>query len=362
MERVRYKLGFENMFVVDSVGKSGGLALLWKTEVGAVIQNYSRRHINAIVNYPTSHPPWKLTGFYGQPEASKRGEAWDLLKYISRMEPKPWICFGDFNEIVSLSEKWGVNGRQRGLMEAFQKTLEECSLSDLDYRGPKYTWTNCRDGNQFTKEQLDRAIANQQWRDFFREVDVFIGAALSSDHSPIVINLDGGEVGQQHQRRFRYEAHWEIDKKCHDIIAQAWEDWGATADPWQNITRRIERCKKGLYKWQAVEVRHPKRALEEKIKKLSELQGMDENPDREHVVQLKKEIHGLLEKDEWRWKQRSKVEWLKHGDKNSKFFFACANQRRSMNRIRTIEDEMGRTAETQKEIGNVFVEYFFYFI
>lgn len=33
MERIRHILGFPNMFVVDCVGKSGGLALLWREEI-----------------------------------------------------------------------------------------------------------------------------------------------------------------------------------------------------------------------------------------------------------------------------------------------------------------------------------------
>ncbi|XP_059458992.1 uncharacterized protein LOC132188495 [Corylus avellana] len=334
MEKVRWKLGFNNMFVVDCVGKSGGLAMLWQNEAGAEIQNFSRRHINATVNYPTGTPPWKLTCFYGHPEACKRAEAWDLLTHISRMEPEPWICFGYFNEIVSLSEKWGGSGRQRGLMEAFQKTLEDCSLADLGYRGPKYTWTNCKEDKQFTKERLDRVIANRSWCDLNREVDVVVGAALSSNHSPIFINLLGGVYGQQGQKLFRYEAHWESETKCHEIITQAWEDWGTQIDPWQNLGRRIERCKKGLQKWNNAEVGQPKKLMENKMKLFREMQ------------------------DEWRWKQWAKIEWLKHGDKNSKFFHACANQRRARNKIRAIQDEHGRIAETQEEIGGIFVDYF----
>ena len=49
MEVIRLKLGFENMFVVDCIGKSGGLALFWEEESGVEIQNFSHRHINAII-------------------------------------------------------------------------------------------------------------------------------------------------------------------------------------------------------------------------------------------------------------------------------------------------------------------------
>jgi hypothetical protein len=46
MERIQCKLGFLNMLVVNSMGKSGGLVLFWEDEVGVEIQNYSSRHIN----------------------------------------------------------------------------------------------------------------------------------------------------------------------------------------------------------------------------------------------------------------------------------------------------------------------------
>lgn len=46
---LRSKLGFERMFMVDCVGCSGSLALLWKEEVELEIQNYSIRHINVVI-------------------------------------------------------------------------------------------------------------------------------------------------------------------------------------------------------------------------------------------------------------------------------------------------------------------------
>ena len=79
MEQVRIKLGFEYMFVVDSVGKNGRLALFWMTESRVEIQNYSRCHINTKVCPTPSSPPWKFIGFYKHPDPSKRMEAWSLL-------------------------------------------------------------------------------------------------------------------------------------------------------------------------------------------------------------------------------------------------------------------------------------------
>lgn len=49
MGSIRIKIGFNGMFVVDCVGRSGGLALLWSEGIDVEIQNYSRGHINAKV-------------------------------------------------------------------------------------------------------------------------------------------------------------------------------------------------------------------------------------------------------------------------------------------------------------------------
>jgi hypothetical protein len=68
IEVIRGQLGYAGRFVVDSVEKSGGLALLWREVDELEIQNYSRRHIDAIVTNMTIEVQWKLIGFYGHLE------------------------------------------------------------------------------------------------------------------------------------------------------------------------------------------------------------------------------------------------------------------------------------------------------
>lgn len=44
------KLNFESCFAVSSRGKSGGLALLWSSEVVVDIKSYSSHHIDALIH------------------------------------------------------------------------------------------------------------------------------------------------------------------------------------------------------------------------------------------------------------------------------------------------------------------------
>lgn len=43
------KLGYENMFFMDAVGRSGGLCLMWKTHILISTRSFSKGHIDCLV-------------------------------------------------------------------------------------------------------------------------------------------------------------------------------------------------------------------------------------------------------------------------------------------------------------------------
>lgn len=49
MERLRVIWNFDNYLAVNSIGKSGGLALLWMNDLPLEVQSYFSNHIDAIV-------------------------------------------------------------------------------------------------------------------------------------------------------------------------------------------------------------------------------------------------------------------------------------------------------------------------
>jgi hypothetical protein len=87
------------------------------------IQNYNRRHINVIVSMGRDGVKWKFSGIYGNPETRQKERKLRPSCVIYRpLQPRPWICMGDFNEILNQSEKWGANTLANGQMEAFRRT------------------------------------------------------------------------------------------------------------------------------------------------------------------------------------------------------------------------------------------------
>lgn len=75
LELLKNKIGFECLFGVGSIGRRGGVALLWKEVEDMEIQNYASKHINVVGNITKIGFSSKLTGFYGHPVATKRLES-----------------------------------------------------------------------------------------------------------------------------------------------------------------------------------------------------------------------------------------------------------------------------------------------
>lgn len=49
-ERLKYKMGFEGLFYVDNVGRSGGLVLFWKDKFSVSLISFSKNHIDVKVS------------------------------------------------------------------------------------------------------------------------------------------------------------------------------------------------------------------------------------------------------------------------------------------------------------------------
>ena len=99
--------------------------------------------------------PWRATGFYNHPDASKRHSSWPLLETLRDQCLMPWVVFGDFNKITHQDEKIGWLERDVNQMEGFRECLSRCGLFDLGFVGQLFTWCNGRLGDHRTLLRLD---------------------------------------------------------------------------------------------------------------------------------------------------------------------------------------------------------------
>lgn len=78
----------------------------------------------------------------------------------------------------------------------------------------------------------------------------------------------------------------------------------------------------------------------------------------EETKAVKKNLEALLDQSDLMWRQRAKTDWLQGGDRNTKFFHACANARKKSNFIFSISNMEGHTFISTEEVQLAFVNYF----
>ncbi|CAL9017859.1 unnamed protein product, partial [Prunus brigantina] len=117
--KVIQTLGFNCFEVVDAIGFSGGLWLLWNdSKVTVEIVGTSDQSISACVSWP-GQPPWMFTAIYASPNRVKREKLWEYLTFVAESHDLPWLLAGDFNDILSTDDKMGGAsfGRSKGFKD-----------------------------------------------------------------------------------------------------------------------------------------------------------------------------------------------------------------------------------------------------
>ena len=99
--------------------------------------------------------------------------------------------------------------------------------------------------------------------------------------------------------------------------------------------------------------------IQEKRKRISSLVQADTNGLLgDEINQTMKEINELLNSEVIYWCQHFKAHWLKEGDRNIKFFYARASERRKQNTILGIWDKSENWCGDQDSIARVAISYF----
>ena len=73
---------------------------------------------------------------------------------------------------------------------------------------------------------------------------------------------------------------------------------------------------------------------------------------------LEKELDELLYREEIMWMQRSRIAWLREGDRNTKFFHRRASVRRRKNRVRRLKRGDGSWTSNDEEMGEMATDFF----
>ncbi|KAK4393460.1 hypothetical protein Sango_1816800 [Sesamum angolense] len=170
--------------------------------------------------------------------------------------------------------------------------------------------------------------------------------------------MDKPQYAERSIRPWRFEAAWLQSEQCEGVVE---EGWGSCLGQrgGLGVAEQIERCKASLKKWRLTTRRTSKHRVQYLENKLARLLKSRISPEINHTIaEIREELERGAAHEETVWKQRSKVLWLREGDRNTGFFHRRASTRFQTNLIRKIKRSNGTWVTTEEGIRQCISAHF----
>ncbi|XP_074302417.1 uncharacterized protein LOC141633971 [Silene latifolia] len=277
----------------------------------------------------------------------------DLQNWLSKLEA-PFFIIGYFNQLEFHEDKLGGDTGKIFGASYFSEWKTRNLLSDIVFKGPKFTWCNNRKGNSCIYERIDKALGSLDWCSFYPSTGITHLPIQCLDHAPII--LDTELFGIKKRKSYKVEA-WCLDYDECSIVSREWckTDRGS---PTFRVLCKLKRVRRVLKNWtlkKRIEWHQKWTDFDDKL--ASELEGTFHGNDEEAYDNCHVEYLEFNKAASLFWKQRAKVHWLQEGDACTKFFFNSVKERYNKNLILGIKGD-GTWCFDEKDINSTFGNYF----
>lgn len=162
-----------------------------------------------------------VTFVYGLNEGKDRLPLWNDLRTISSLISSPWVCLGDFNAILSLSERISRASPKQSDIDDFSDCLMDCFLADLPFSGPTFTWSNKQRGGDRIWSKLDRVVGNGEFANAFPSMSVKFLESSESDHTQVLHSPT--QAVPRGRRPFKFLNSWSQLPDFPSLLREVWD-------------------------------------------------------------------------------------------------------------------------------------------
>ena len=293
-----------------------------------------------------------LSCIYGNPNIKYRHVVWERLMRLGVNRRSSWCMVGDFNEILNNEEKIGGPRRSDASFQPFSDMLHACGMTELPSTGNSYTWGGRRQ-KLWIQSKLDRAFENSDWFKCFPSANQAFLAKRGSDHRPVLIKLTASQ--DSYRGSFKFDRRMLHKPLVQEAIHQAWNQRRHDQDVYVSI--RLSFCRKALSKWKKNNQANSK----ERITKLHdelEVEQSAMDPCSTRINLIRCDLLKAYRDEENYWKQKSKDDWIIHGDGNTKVFHAAVKAARAKNEVVKLIDLNGVAHRSEASKAQVAINYF----
>ncbi|CAL9225059.1 unnamed protein product [Arabidopsis halleri] len=292
-------MGFVSHFTVPPLGLSGGLVLFWKDDVVVEVLSSSQNFIDTKIKFQNISS--FLTFVYGAPNVEDRQKIWNEISSLGDSRDEAWLLMGDFNEIMDNSEKVGGPTRAEGTFIPFRSFVSQNGLWEVNHSGNSMSWRGQRH-THFILSRLDRVLANTSWLESYPSGRCKYLRFEGSNHRPLITYFDPTK--------------------------------------WAKEQLEVKFC------------------LIKKLQESLEVELSSPVPNSEEISLLSNTLKTAYQEEEALWRQRSRIQWLNEGDKNTSFFHAVTRGRRALNHFSVLEGDDGTEHFDDKSIADTVAKFY----
>ena len=154
IEKIQKQIKFDNCCVVNSNGKAGGLAMIWKEDIEVISIAQGTFFIGMKMKDSDSGCNWGLVGVYVSTDENTRKVQWKRIGQKRREWGEHWVLVGDFNDIRFREEKLGGRRRHESSFAEFDRFIKENELEDIGFEGKPWIWCNQWEGGGGSKRKI----------------------------------------------------------------------------------------------------------------------------------------------------------------------------------------------------------------
>nr|CAD1838381.1 unnamed protein product [Ananas comosus var. bracteatus] len=316
LDKFRSFCGFhlQEFRTLDAAGTRGGLLTAWNSYLFDCAQHWNGSHtLNVLLQRKADGTFFLITNVYGPTGNSPKTPLFLELRHIANFSRGLWTALGDFNVLLSLNDKNGLPSNTADIL-AFREAISDAGLLDLPILNKSFTWSNGR--RNPTLERLDRALISQDWLLRFPRSTLKALPRPRSDHTPLVLSA---WTFVPTPRIFRFESCWLHASTLSSVVATAWNAAPAGEDPASTFCSKLDRVRRDLQLWSRDFSSSFKRQTSSCLQWLHWLDAAEERrvlsiPECRLRPKLKIRYEELCLIEETKWKQRSRIHWLREGD------------------------------------------------
>ncbi|XP_060190448.1 uncharacterized protein LOC132619616 [Lycium barbarum] len=263
--------------------------ILWnQTIIDFSLLSMSTQSMHGTIRILNTYTQFQLTVVYGLHTIQDRGGMWEDLRSICQSQQGPWLIMGDFNTILTATDKQNGSPVQERDVRDVKEMLFDTGLTEMQTIGTDYTWTN-----NTIYSKIDRVLVNAAWMNRWPNVYAMAMEPYFSGHSPLRVCVEANQV--KHGKPFRFFNCLAEHKEFLPLVQAAWQhnDKAIMYTVWQ-LLKEVKHKLKVLNKKKYCSVDNTLEDIRQQLHDLQE--SMGPNLPQSSMIKAEKKFRGKLEK------------------------------------------------------------------